>query len=92
MIKTQSSSRPSSGPRARPAGVAVTPNFKAKTECIPLCVLGLTFTHKMTNSEINSISSVYYIDYCYRAYCKTKRSKQRNKPPHHKQMTGGPHA
>jgi hypothetical protein len=39
----------------------VTPNFKAKTECIPLCVPGLSFTHKVTNSEINSIISVYCI-------------------------------
>jgi hypothetical protein len=39
----------------------VTPNFKAKTECIPLCVPGSSFTHKVTNSEINSITSVYYI-------------------------------
>jgi hypothetical protein len=36
----------------------VTPSFKAKTECIPLCVLGSSFTIKETKSEINNISSV----------------------------------
>jgi hypothetical protein len=30
-----------------------------KTECIPLCVPGSSFTHKAINSKINSISSVY---------------------------------
>jgi hypothetical protein len=58
-----------------------TPNFKAKTKCIPLCVSGSSLTHKVTNGEINSITSVYDIKYYYRAYYKTKRSKQRNK--HH---------
>jgi hypothetical protein len=43
----------------RPAGV--TPSFKAKTECIPFFVPGSNFTHKVINSEINSITSVYYI-------------------------------
>jgi hypothetical protein len=37
-----------------------TPSFKAKTKCIPLCVRRSIFTHKATNSEINSITSVYY--------------------------------
>jgi hypothetical protein len=40
----------------------VTPSFKAKTKCIHLCVTGSSFTHKATNSEINSITSVYYIE------------------------------
>jgi hypothetical protein len=44
----------------------VTPGFKAKTKCIPLCVLGSIFTHKVTNSEINSITSVYYIESYYK--------------------------
>jgi hypothetical protein len=39
----------------------VTPSFKFKIECIPLCVLGSSFTHKVANSEINSITNVYYI-------------------------------
>jgi hypothetical protein len=39
----------------------VTPSFKAKTECIPLCVPGSSFTYKATNSKINSITHVYYI-------------------------------
>jgi 2-polyprenyl-3-methyl-5-hydroxy-6-metoxy-1,4-benzoquinol methylase len=39
----------------------VTPSFKAKTECIHLYVQGSSFTYKVTNSEINSITSVYYI-------------------------------
>jgi hypothetical protein len=43
-----------------PHALHVTPSFKAKTECIPLCVPGSIFTHKVTNSEINSITSVYY--------------------------------
>jgi hypothetical protein len=38
----------------------VTPSSKVKTECISLCVLGSIFSHKATNSEINSITSVYY--------------------------------
>jgi hypothetical protein len=38
--------------------VFVTPSLKAKTECIPLCVPELSFTHKATNCEINSITSV----------------------------------
>jgi hypothetical protein len=44
----------------------VTPSFKAKTKCIPLCVPGSRFTHKVTNSEINSITSVYYIKSYYK--------------------------
>jgi hypothetical protein len=40
---------------------SITPSFKAKTECIPLCVPRSSFTHKANNSEINSITSVYYI-------------------------------
>jgi hypothetical protein len=42
--------------------VVVTPRFKAKTKCIPLCVPGSIFTHKATNSELNSITNVYYIE------------------------------
>jgi hypothetical protein len=70
----------------------VTPSFKAKIECIPLCVQVSSFTHKAINNEINGITSVYYVEYYYRAYYKTKRSKQQNKAPHHRQMIGGPHA
>jgi hypothetical protein len=44
----------------------VTPGFKAKTKCIHLCVSGSIFTHKVTNSEINSITSVYYIEFYYK--------------------------
>jgi hypothetical protein len=40
---------------------SVTPSFKAKTECIPLCVSESSFTHKATSREINSITSLYYI-------------------------------
>jgi hypothetical protein len=32
-----------------------------QTECIPLCVPGSSFTHKATNSGINSITNVYYV-------------------------------
>jgi hypothetical protein len=39
----------------------ITPSFYTKTECLPLCVPRSGFTHKETNSEINSITSVYYI-------------------------------
>jgi hypothetical protein len=70
---------------------SVTPSFKTKTEFTLICVSGSIFTHKATNGETNSITSVYYIESYYRAYCKTKRSKQRNKAPHHRQMTRGPH-
>jgi hypothetical protein len=73
-------------------GMPVTHSFKAKTECIPLCVLRSSFTHKATNSEINSITGVYYIESYYKTYYKTKGSTHWNKAPHHKQMTGGPHA
>jgi hypothetical protein len=66
----------------------VTPSFKAKIECKPLCVSGSSFTHKVINSEINSITSVYYIDYHYKAYYKTKWSTQQNKAPYHRQMIG----
>jgi hypothetical protein len=45
----------------------VTPSFKVKTECITLCVPGSCFTHKMINSEINSITSVYYIVSYYKS-------------------------
>jgi hypothetical protein len=38
----------------------VTPSFKAKIKCIPLCVAGSSFTHKATSREINTITSVYY--------------------------------
>jgi hypothetical protein len=41
--------------------ILVTPSFKIKTECISLCVPGSSFTHKVINSEINSITSVYNI-------------------------------
>jgi hypothetical protein len=37
----------------------VTLSFKVKIECIPLCVLGSNFTHKMTNSEMNSKTNVF---------------------------------
>jgi hypothetical protein len=37
----------------------VTPNFNVKTEWIPLCVSRSSFTHKPTNSEINSKTSVF---------------------------------
>jgi hypothetical protein len=49
-------------------------SFKVKTECIPLCVPGSIFTHKATNSEIDSITSVYYNVSQYKTYYKTKRS------------------
>jgi hypothetical protein len=40
--------------------LAVIPSFKVKTECIHLCVPESIFTHKVTNSEISSITSIYY--------------------------------
>jgi hypothetical protein len=40
--------------------LAVTPSFKVKTKCIHLFVPGSIFTHKVTNSEISSITSIYY--------------------------------
>jgi hypothetical protein len=53
----------------------ITPIFMAKTKCIHLCVSESSFTHKVTNDEVNSITSVYYIDSYYKAYYKTKGSK-----------------
>jgi hypothetical protein len=47
--------------RKSKSSLSVTPSFKAKTECVPLSVPGSSFTHKGTSSEINSITSVYYI-------------------------------
>jgi hypothetical protein len=44
------------------------PVFKAKTKCIPLCVPGSSFTHKATNSGINSITSAYYIVSYYKNF------------------------
>jgi hypothetical protein len=41
-------------------GGTITPKFKVKTEYIHLCMSGSIFTHKVTNSKINSITSVYY--------------------------------
>jgi hypothetical protein len=55
-------------------------------------VPGSIFTHKATNREINSITSVYYIESYYRAYYKTERPTQRKQAPHHRQMTEGSHA
>jgi hypothetical protein len=48
-----------------PIGVGVTPSFKLKTERIPLCVPRSSFTQKVTNNEINSITSIYYIESYY---------------------------
>jgi hypothetical protein len=45
---------------------SATSSFKAKIECIPLCVPRSSFTHKATNSEINNITSVYYIESYYK--------------------------
>jgi hypothetical protein len=39
-----------------------TPNFKAKTECIPLYVPESSSTYKTTNSKVNSVTSIYYIE------------------------------
>jgi hypothetical protein len=38
--------------------VVVAPSFKAKTECIPLCVPGSSFKNKATNSNIESKTNV----------------------------------
>jgi hypothetical protein len=46
-------------------------------------------SHIVTNSEENSITSVYYNESYYKTYYKTKRPKQWNKAPCHRQMTGG---
>jgi hypothetical protein len=59
-------------------GGGVTPTFMAKIDCMPLCVSGSSFTDKATDNEINTITSVYYIESYYKAYYKTKRIKQRN--------------
>jgi hypothetical protein len=45
----------------------VTPSFKAKTKCMALCVPRSSFTHKATNSEINNITSVSYIESYYKS-------------------------
>jgi hypothetical protein len=45
----------------------VTLSFKAKIECISLCVSTSIFTHKATNSEINSMINVYYIESYYKS-------------------------
>jgi hypothetical protein len=52
--------------RTKDEWLYVTPSSKAKTEYIPLCVSGSSFTHKAINSEINSITSVYYIKSYYK--------------------------
>jgi hypothetical protein len=45
-------------------------------------VPGLCFTHKVTNSEINNITSVYYIvSYLQKHITSPKRTKQRKR--HH---------
>jgi hypothetical protein len=38
------------------------PVSRPKMNALPLCVPGSSFTYKVTNSEINSITSVYYIE------------------------------
>jgi hypothetical protein len=38
-----------------------TPCFKAKIECNTSMCARISFTHKVINSEINSITNVYYI-------------------------------
>jgi hypothetical protein len=48
-------------------GAPITPSFRAKIKCIPLCVPGSSFTHKVTNSKINSITNVYYIKSYYKS-------------------------
>jgi hypothetical protein len=60
----------------RAHGARVTPSFKAQNECIPLCVPRLIFIHKAINNEINSITSVYYIESYHKTYYKTKGSTQ----------------
>jgi hypothetical protein len=47
--------------------IIVTSNFKLKTKCIPLYMPGPSFTHKVINSKINSIISVYYIESYYKS-------------------------
>jgi hypothetical protein len=47
--------------RVKAKNLCVTPSFKTKIEYIHLCMPGSSFTHKVTNSEINSINSIYYI-------------------------------
>jgi hypothetical protein len=52
--------------------VCITPSFNVKIECISLCVSVSSFTYKSTNSEINSITSIYYIISYYKTYYKSK--------------------
>jgi hypothetical protein len=56
----------------RGLAASITPSFKAKTECIPLCVIGSSFTHKATSSEINSITNVYYMVPYYKIFLQVK--------------------
>jgi hypothetical protein len=51
------------GLHLRSTYVVVTPSFKAKTKCISLYVPGSSFTYKVTNSEISSITNVYNIEF-----------------------------
>jgi hypothetical protein len=67
-------------PELEPKDV-VTPSFKVKTECISLCVLESSFTHKTTNNEINSITSVYYIKSYYKTITRPRGLNSENK--HH---------
>jgi hypothetical protein len=52
---------------------AITPSFKAKTECISLCVLGSSFTNKARNGEINNITNVYYIESYYKSLLQVQK-------------------
>jgi hypothetical protein len=82
MIDPHAVRRGNADDRHQPHGVAydlracspiVTSSFWTKTECISLCVPGSRFTHKATNSGINSITSIYYIVSYYKTYYKSRK-------------------
>jgi hypothetical protein len=49
------------------------PVLRPKLNAFPLCVSGSCFTQKPTNSEINSITSVYYIESYYKSLLQVQK-------------------
>jgi hypothetical protein len=55
--------------------------LRSKLNALTLCVSGLSFTHKTTNSEINNITSIYYIKSYYKTITRPRGLNSGNK--HH---------
>jgi hypothetical protein len=65
--------------------------LRPKLNALLLCVPRSSFIHKVTNSETNSITSVYYIESYYKTITRARGLNNGNKH-HDMHMTRGPHA